>query len=206
MGEPHDPAAAANLELGALGHDGHHAAPRLWRNRHSALARGAPAGGGRIRLVPHVHELIDFTAEVFVVHDGRVLLRMHDKYGLWLSVGGHVELDEDPNEAAVREVREEVGLDVRLHDDLRPFEDDRPGHRELIPPKFMHRHRVDDTHEHVVLVFFARSETEEVVVPEAGDDRSEVWRWFTPAELDDEAYGVPEHIRVYARRALDELA
>lgn len=52
----------------------------------------------------HIHEKIDFTVEVFVVFQNKVLLRKHDKYKIWLSVGGHIELDEDPNQAALREV------------------------------------------------------------------------------------------------------
>ena len=56
--------------------------------------------------MPHIHEKIDFTVGVFVVHKNKVLLRKHDKYHLWLDVGGHVELNEDPTEAAVREVKE----------------------------------------------------------------------------------------------------
>lgn len=39
-------------------------------------------------------------------------MRRHDKYKIWLGVGGHIELDEDPNQAALREVKEEVGLAV----------------------------------------------------------------------------------------------
>ncbi len=64
------------------------------------------------RLMPHIHEKIDFTVEVFIVYDNKVLLRKHDKYKKWLSIGGHIELDEDPNQAAIREVKEEVGLDI----------------------------------------------------------------------------------------------
>ena len=56
----------------------------------------------------HIHEKIDFTVEVFVVYQDKVLLRKHDKYGMWLSVGGHIELDEDPNETALREVKEVI--------------------------------------------------------------------------------------------------
>lgn len=52
--------------------------------------------------MPHIHEKIDFTAEVFVVYKNKVLLRLHDKYKIWLSVGGHIELHEEPNQAAVR--------------------------------------------------------------------------------------------------------
>ncbi|MFK5282779.1 NUDIX domain-containing protein, partial [Lacticaseibacillus paracasei] len=61
----------------------------------------------------HIHEKIDFTVEVFIVHKDKVLLRMHDKFKFWLSIGGHIELDEDPIQAAYREVKEEVGLDVK---------------------------------------------------------------------------------------------
>lgn len=64
--------------------------------------------------MPHIHEKIDMVVDVFIVHNGRVLLRKHDKYHTWLGPGGHIELDEDPNEAALREMQEEAGLGVRL--------------------------------------------------------------------------------------------
>lgn len=60
--------------------------------------------------MPHIHERIDWTVDVLIVHEDRVLLRKHDKYKVWLMVGGHIELDEGPEEAALREVQEEVGL------------------------------------------------------------------------------------------------
>ncbi|MFM2374525.1 MAG: hypothetical protein RLZZ234_520, partial [Candidatus Parcubacteria bacterium] len=50
--------------------------------------------------MPHIHEKIDYTADVFIVHENKVLLRMHEKYHTLLAVGGHVELDEDPAAAA----------------------------------------------------------------------------------------------------------
>ena len=64
--------------------------------------------------MPHIHEKIDYAADVLIVNDDAVLLRMHDKYNMWLAPGGHVELDEDFAEAAVREAKEETGLDIRL--------------------------------------------------------------------------------------------
>lgn len=54
--------------------------------------------------MPHIHEKIDFTVQAFVVHKNKVLLRKHDKHGVWVGVGGHIELDENPNEAILREV------------------------------------------------------------------------------------------------------
>jgi ADP-ribose pyrophosphatase YjhB (NUDIX family) len=56
-------------------------------------------------------------AGVVVVEDGSVLLvkRRHDPYrGLWVIPSGFVELDEDVRATAVRETREETGLDVSL--------------------------------------------------------------------------------------------
>jgi len=44
--------------------------------------------------MPHIHEKIDFTADVFVVYKDKVLIRKHDKYDKWLAAGGHIELDE----------------------------------------------------------------------------------------------------------------
>ena len=52
-----------------------------------------------------------FTASA-VVLDGqdRVLLVRHRKLGLWLYPGGHIDSNEDPAQAALREVREETGV------------------------------------------------------------------------------------------------
>lgn len=157
-------------------------------------------------MAPHIHEKIDFTAEVFVVHKNKVLLRMHDKLGFWLSVGGHIELDEDPNEAAVREVKEEVGLDVILVDTrqlYRETPEDGP-YRELIPPVFMSRTAITATsgHEHIVLTYFAISESDDVRV-QHDDDRSDDWEWVTREEL--RTMDLRPNVRFYAERALDEL-
>jgi 8-oxo-dGTP pyrophosphatase MutT (NUDIX family) len=62
----------------------------------------------------HIHEKIDFTVAIFVVQEAKVLLIHHRKLNRWLPLGGHIELDEDPEFAALREAREESGLEVEL--------------------------------------------------------------------------------------------
>lgn len=89
--------------------------------------------------MPHIHEKIDFTVEVFIVYQNKVLLRMHDKYKKWMSVGGHIELHEDPVEAAHREVREEVGLEIELVGNEKIFHDFDHS-RELTPPVALNCH------------------------------------------------------------------
>lgn len=149
--------------------------------------------------MPHIHEKIDFTVEVFIVHNDEVLLRKHDKYGFWLSVGGHIELDEDPLEAARREVKEEVGLDVTLLAEEAKSANEK--YRELSPPRFMNRHVINDTHEHVTFVYFAT--TVDRNISEGESEKSKDMKWFSAADLDDPQYDVRPNVKKYALAALE---
>jgi 8-oxo-dGTP pyrophosphatase MutT (NUDIX family) len=152
--------------------------------------------------MPHIHEKIDFCVEVFIVHKNKVLLRMHDKFKYWLSVGGHIELDEDPNMAAVREVKEEVGLDIKLSGHARSVVENDLGFRELIPPRFLGRHIVNPTHDHIMFVYFATSETDVIADSTSDHERAET-KWFTMEELSNTKL-VP-NVEFYAKEALKEL-
>ena len=46
--------------------------------------------------------------------DGRILLVRQRQHGKWETVGGTIEPDESPHEAAVREAKEEASIDVEL--------------------------------------------------------------------------------------------
>jgi 8-oxo-dGTP pyrophosphatase MutT (NUDIX family) len=63
--------------------------------------------GNRLLLMPSVSVLVLDDRE-------RLLLVRHADSGLWGLVGGAIEVDERPDEAAVRETQEETGLDVEL--------------------------------------------------------------------------------------------
>ena len=51
-----------------------------------------------------------FTATGFVVDGPRTLLQWHRRLQQWMPPGGHIEVDEDPVQAVLREVEEETGL------------------------------------------------------------------------------------------------
>src|SRR6266508_375142 len=55
-----------------------------------------------------------FTATGFVVDGARTLLHWHKRLQQWMPPGGHIELDEDPVQAVLREVQEETGLVVEV--------------------------------------------------------------------------------------------
>jgi 8-oxo-dGTP pyrophosphatase MutT (NUDIX family) len=154
--------------------------------------------------MPHIHTdpgQVDHTVEVFVVEGSRVLLRKHDKYGIWLSVGGHLELDEDPTQAAVREVEEEVGLRVELVGGISAPDFGEPGYRELTPPVFLNRVSINETHDHVTYTYFGRRESGELK-PERADDEL---RWFGRAELERNDVGIKRSVLYYAMAALAAL-
>lgn len=44
--------------------------------------------------------------------DGRILLHRHKRLGIWLQPGGHVDPGETVAQGAIRETREETGLDA----------------------------------------------------------------------------------------------
>ena len=56
-----------------------------------------------------------FTVSIFIVCKDKVLLHSHKKYGILLPIGGHLETNELPEEACIREAREETGLEIDLY-------------------------------------------------------------------------------------------
>ncbi len=146
-------------------------------------------------------------AEVFVVYRDRVLLRFHEKVKMWIAPGGHIELDETPEAAAVREVKEEVGLDVELYrpQHLQVFEHDgSPRNFEpLQPPHFMNIHSVmNGEHRHLSMVYFGRATTDQIIQPDNHEQAP--CRWLTRAEVEADSEIHP-HIKAYALAALEAL-
>jgi len=59
-----------------------------------------------------VADPVHATGSAIVVGPRGVVLLKHKRLGLWLQPGGHIDPGESPWEAALREAREETGLDV----------------------------------------------------------------------------------------------
>src|SRR5260370_36093296 len=126
-----------------------------------------------------ITEKIDFTVAIFVVRDHKILLIHHRKLDKWLPLGGHIELDEDPEIAAIREAKEESGLDVELLGERPPTTE--PGTRALIAPRFLDIHRITDTHEHIGLIYWARPKNGSLTL--ASLEHHDI-RWCSSEDLD----------------------
>ena len=148
----------------------------------------------------HIHEKIDFTVAIFVVKDNHVLLIHHRRLDKWLPLGGHVELDEDPEAAALREAKEESGLDVELIGERPPTSE--PGTRALIAPRFLDIHRITDTHEHIGLIYWARPGKGTVTLAPAEHHHI---RWCSADDLDLLQPAMSDAVKWYCRKALQEV-
>ena len=163
--------------------------------------------------MPHLHEKIDFTVAIFVVHDGKILLIHHRKLDKWLPLGGHIELDEDPEQAALREAREESGLEVELLGDRPPTTE--PGTRALIAPRFLDIHRISATHEHIGMIYWARpkvgprcraaSDDQQVVPATLAVEEHHDIRWYAADELDTLQPPMSDAVKWYCRQAIEEI-
>ena len=159
---------------------------------------------GSLATVPpamaHIHERIDFTVAIFVVHDGKVLLIHHRRLDKWLPLGGHIELDEDPEIAALREAKEESGLDVELIGERPPTTE--PGTRALIGPRFLDIHRITDTHEHIGMIYWARPLNGTLTL--AAAEHRDI-RWCSSEDLDSLDPPMSEAVKWYCRTAIREI-
>lgn len=149
----------------------------------------------------HIHELIDFTVAVYIVYENKVLLVDHKKLKTWMPIGGHIELDEDLDEALLREIQEECGLDVEIFDADRPDIHD-PGVKPLITPQYMDIHDIMETHRHIGMVYFARAKTDQAQLAEG--EHHDI-RWFTKDELSAPIFNIRPFIRYYCEQALERI-
>ena len=149
----------------------------------------------------HIHEKIDFTVAIFVVQDGRILLIHHRQLNKWLPLGGHIELDEDPEQAALREAREESGLEVELIGERPPTTG--PGTRALIAPRFLDIHRINDTHEHIGLIYWARPKSGSLAL--AAGEHHDI-RWCSVADLETLEPAMSSSVKWYCCKAIAELS
>jgi 8-oxo-dGTP pyrophosphatase MutT (NUDIX family) len=101
---------------------------------------------------------------------GRLLLVREAETGLWQTVGGAMEPDESPEQAAVREALEEAGVSVRL-DRVRAVAGG---------PQFRLRYPNGDLVSYVSIVFDAHVGEGE---PKADLQEVSEVGWFTPEQL-----------------------
>ena len=148
----------------------------------------------------HIHEKIDFTVAVFIVENGKVLLVHHRKLNKWLPIGGHIELEEDREQAALREAAEESGFEVELIGDRPPVTE--KGTKALIAPRFLDIHEITTTHQHIGMIYWARPKSGAMTLAPA--EHHDIC-WKSAEELDALVPPMSGAVKWYCRKAIEEL-
>mgnify|MGYP001617513992 CR=1 FL=1 len=147
--------------------------------------------------MPHIHELIDFVVTVYIVYGDKVLLVFHKQLQKWLPIGGHIELDEDPEQALFREIQEECGLEVEILSSKPDIGNE--GRKPLLTPNYLDIHKISDTHSHTSLTYFARAKSDTVMLAER---EHEDIRWFSEADLENPKFQIQKDIKFYIKEAI----
>lgn len=137
----------------------------------------------------------DFTVAVFVVDAGCVLLHWHRKLARWLPPGGHIEPDELPDDAAIREVEEETNQRVRLLGDRGPHIDAPGLPRPLVQPIGIQLEDISPGHQHIDLIYVA-----ELVTPGQGAPLPDQAGWYGPEDWS--ALELTAEVTAWCERAL----
>lgn len=120
-----------------------------------------------------------FCASAFVINpeNKKILLVKHKKNRRWTQPGGHIEANETPEEAVLREVYEETGMRIKLLGEKFPREED------FIRPLGIqkNRHSNGDIHVDIIYAAVPNNNNDIILQQEEVDDV----KWFSRNELEN---------------------
>lgn len=152
--------------------------------------------------MPHLHEKVDFTVSIFIARDSKVLFIFHKQLNRWLPIGGHIELDENPEQAALREAKEESGLEVELVG-LRPPIEKEEGFTPLLAPAYLDIHLIKEPHWHIGMVYFAKVLSGKVTLNV--EEHKDI-QWLGEDDFEEPKWGLSKPLKYYAKQALKAVA
>jgi ADP-ribose pyrophosphatase YjhB (NUDIX family) len=146
--------------------------------------------------MPHIHYRYDFVISVFIVHQQSVLMVHHPRYSKWLPIGGHIELDEDPEQALYREIQEECNVDVKILSDKPTFKSDNV--KSILPARYIEVHDANLPHQHIALIYFAQAMNTSYRL----SDEHTAMQWIDKNELSSPKYALSESVKFYCQEAI----
>lgn len=141
-----------------------------------------------------------FTVSTYILNSkNELLLHFHKKLTLWLPVGGHIDRDELPTEAAIREAKEESGLDIELLDFDKKV--DLVDAMHLIRPISIMVQEINPYHQHIDFGYAARAHNINIK-PDEGESTKIMWvdsKTIKPINT-------PQNVRAVYKSILEELS
>jgi 8-oxo-dGTP pyrophosphatase MutT (NUDIX family) len=114
---------------------------------------------------------------------------------MWLPPGGHIERDELPDDAALREVFEETGLRVELVGERR---EDVSDPVQLYRPAGVQLENIGPGHQHIDLIYFAKPAGPTGIHQDYSEDKV---GWYGPEDWDEMPLNA--EVRGWCERALE---
>lgn len=139
-----------------------------------------------------------YTTSVYIKYNQKVLLHRNKKLGMIIPVGGQIEENELPQDAAIREVKEETGLDVKIlnnEDKLLEFSDS----NELIKPVHIMLEEANVGHQCVDFIFYGIVDTYELF-PQDGETKELMW--LSESEINEHIF-ISEYVKYMAVKLLN---
>lgn len=143
-----------------------------------------------------------FTVTAYIVSkikgQYKVLLHKHKKHNIWLGIGGHIEKDEDPIEALLREVKEETNLNITI---VKGKLLKTKNVEELVSPVAILKEKLpafkdEPSHYHIDLIYFAFCKNPKII------KMKEEYGWFSEKELDNLA--LEKEVGYFSKKALTD--
>ena len=122
-------------------------------------------------------------ASCLIIDKGKLLMLEHRKIGKWLPPGGHVEPEEFPDEAALRETKEETGLEVEILGDDGIMHADPMSHTLREPFAIVYEevpYKTVPMHIHFDMIYVVRVKGGDL----GGNNESTGIRWMDAAEIE----------------------
>ena len=141
-------------------------------------------------MIPRLNERHSTASAVLVTPDrSKMLLILHKKLQVWLQPGGHQEWDETPWDAAVRECKEETGIDISEIQQYDTWDDT----VRIVPQPFIIQeqripaHKDQPEHYHLDSMYVIEV-PEQDIEPETPDTQ---WAWMSLSEIEssDQMFG-----------------
>ena len=138
----------------------------------------------------------DLVVTGYIFDDDKLLLIHHGKLNKWLPVGGHIEKDEVPDNALIREIKEETGLDIEIvmKDTIQPIGNTS---RVLALPFHISIHSVGD-HDHCSLFYICKAKN---VSSLKINNELKAFNWFSKEDLNKDF--IPLDVKNIAMKAFD---
>ncbi|MGW4080192.1 NUDIX hydrolase [Streptomyces asiaticus] len=119
---------------------------------------------------PAANSLVPAASAVVVDDAGRILLQRRRDNGMWALPGGAMHIGESLPDCAIRETREETGVDIEIVGIVGTYTN----------PRHVFAYDDGEVRQEFSVCFVARPVTGQLAVSEESTDV----RWFEPAEVD----------------------